>query len=307
MDGGHLLLGNHPSWNRRNEWAYWRRLYYLFGEKDNPLNEEKNFVVTNATFFATPKANKLSSELLMRTLPYTLALINILQPRLIVVLSGKDLLHKIEEQNDKLQYAQLFDSYKNLFFGNFNGIPCCGIPHPSASLFREERELIQRVLSQVYKNENIQKADYKDLLQMIRTRKKYPHLSKQTAKELFDALVTRMEELPYVCYEAKEKVRRYDLRNGLQLTIANSSNMQAIAIRPKAFTNWKNIGQLPISHVDAILKCLEHANYTNSQSWLGVKDFNRLCVDDINETANKLMEEIQEVIEKINEGLSLVP
>lgn len=40
----------------------------------------------------------------------------------------------------------------------------------------------------------------------------------------------------------RQKRKCVALRNGLQLAITNSSNTQAIAIRPKAFTNWKNIG-----------------------------------------------------------------
>ena len=61
MDGTHLLKGN-PSWSNRSDWAYWQRIYRLFDVDPHPLDYEADFIVTNATFFATPKAKKRLSR-----------------------------------------------------------------------------------------------------------------------------------------------------------------------------------------------------------------------------------------------------
>ena len=138
MDGTHLLKGN-PSWSKRFDWSYWQRIYRLFDSNPHPLDDGTDFIVTNATFFATPKAKNLLPQLLAETLPYTLELIEIARPRMIVVLSGNSLLKTIKAHCDatgwRLEYSQTFASLGNIFTGHLEGIPCCGIPHPSACLF----------------------------------------------------------------------------------------------------------------------------------------------------------------------------
>ena len=74
MDGTHLLKGN-PSWSNRFNWPYWQRIYRLFDANPHPLDDDNGFIVTNATFFATSKAEHLLPQLLAETLPYTLELI----------------------------------------------------------------------------------------------------------------------------------------------------------------------------------------------------------------------------------------
>lgn len=303
MDGTHLLQGN-PCWKEHCQWTYWQRLRNLFEDNDNPLDKEDGYVATNATFFATSGVKDLNDKLLIDTLPCTLKLIDILKPEMIVVLSAKSLLKMIKGQcyatNRQFSYSQTFASYNSIFTGRLNDIPFCGIPHVSASLFREERELMQKVVTQVYHKKNINIEDYKSLLEAIKLRRKAKSLSKEEMAMLYDSLVTAMQNLPYPIYESTPKFNRYDLKNGLQLTIANNDTTHGIAIRPIKYHGEKNIDQLPISYAKDILRCLEKANYVNSASWLGVKDYKALTAESsIDNIADKLVKEIANLISEI--------
>ena len=312
MDGTHLLKGN-PRWGKRFGWPYWQRIYRLFDANPHPLDHDDEFIATNATFFATPKAKNLLPQLLAETLPYTLELIEITRPRMIVVLSGKSLLKAIKAHCDatgrRLEYVQTFASLGSIFTGHLEGIPCCGIPHPSASLFREERELMRMVVTQMYLGENVTADACQDLLHRIRQRRKAKGLPKEYWAALFDALIARMNDLPYLAYESKEKkVSRYDLCNSLQLTIANNSNTHAIAIRHKDYKGEKDIDQIPIPHVRELLECLDKANYANTPVWLGTKDFNTLTMEnDIESLADSLVNEITELVNELYKILPPLP
>lgn len=307
MDGTHLLQGN-PCWKEHCQWAYWKRLRNLFEDSDNPLDKEGCYVATNATFFATSGVKDLNDKLLIDTLPCTLKLIDILKPEMIVVLGAKSLLKTIKGQcyatNRQFSYSQTFASYNSIFTGRLNDIPFCGIPHVSASLFKEERKLMQKVVTQVYHKEDINIEDYKSLLEAIKLRRNAKSFSKEEMAMLYDALTTSMKDLPYPIYESTQKFNRYDLKNGLQLTIANNNTTHCIAIRPIKYNGEKNIDQLPIPYAKDILRCLEKANYVNSTKWLGVKDFKALTTEsNIDDTANQLVKEIASLISDIHKIL----
>ena len=304
MDGAHLLKGN-PSWSHRFDWSYWQRICQLFDVNPHPLEHDNEFIVTNATFFATPKARNLLPGLLAETLPYTLELIEITRPRMIVVLSGNSLLKATEAHCDatgrRLEYSQTFASLGSIFTGHLEGIPCCGIPHPSACLFREERELMKKIVTQTYCCESITTDACQNLLYSIRQRRKAKGLSKEESAILFDILVARMQNRPYPAYESCEKkFNRYDLCNGLQLTIANNSTTHGIAIRPKDYNGEKDIDQIPMPHIKELLECFDKANYANTRAWLGMKDFNIPTMEnDLEDLADNLMDEMEELISEI--------
>ncbi|WP_346713797.1 hypothetical protein [Mediterranea massiliensis] len=266
-------------------------------------------IVTNATFFATPKAKKLLPQLLAETLPYTLELIEITRPRMIVVLSGNSLLKAIKAHCDvtgrRLEYAQTFASFGSIYTGQLEGIPCCGIPHPSACLFREERELMRKVVTQTYRCESITADAYQDLLHGIKQRRNAKGLSKEVMATLFELLIARMQSLPYLVYEScAKKFSRYDLCNGLQLTIANNSTTHCIAIRSKNYKGEKNIDQIPMPHVRELLECFDKVNYANTPTWLGMKDFSTLTVENgIENLAGSLVDEVEKLISEIHQIL----
>lgn len=155
MDGKHLLKGN-PDWHEHKKWPYWNRLYKFFSikpEGENILDDDSQYILSNASFFNTKKAGDISNELLRKSLPMTIELINITKPKRIICLSGKDCFARIKAaipSSESFEYEELFHS---IFIGNLNGIPCYAIPHPSAYLSDEHRTLIKNCLSCLFKYE----------------------------------------------------------------------------------------------------------------------------------------------------------
>ena len=168
-------------------------------------------------------------------------------------------------------------------------------------LFREERELMRKVVTQIYCCESITADAYQDLLHSIKQHRNAKGLSKEEMNALFDALIVRMQKRPYLVYESCEKkFSRYDLCNGLQLTIANNSTTHCIAIRPKDYKGEKDIDQIPIPYVRELLECFDKVNYVNTPIWLGVKDFSILTMEnDIEGLADSLVDEVEKLISEI--------
>lgn len=152
MDGEHLILGNYfknngvSSWSNRNKWAFWNRLkaYFRNVKSGNPLDRDDKFVVTNMSFFNSKKANQLPEDLLIKTIPYSLELITILTPRHILFLGGMGMVDKLEKINrNKMLFDMNYEMIKlRVCKGQFNGIPFLAVPHPSAHLKREERQMV---------------------------------------------------------------------------------------------------------------------------------------------------------------------
>ena len=153
MNGEHLIHGNfcknefgNPNWSDRNKWPYWNRLKTYFGgvKSGNPLEKEKDYVVTNMSFFNSKKANQLPYELLIKSIPFSLDLIRILAPKHIIFQGGKGMLDKLNRVNRNNELFEMnYEIIKpRVFEGKFNGIPFLSVPHPSAYLKSEERRAV---------------------------------------------------------------------------------------------------------------------------------------------------------------------
>lgn len=163
MDGEHLIQGNfcknkfgNPNWSDRNKWQYWNRLKAYFGgvKSGNPLENEKDFVITNMSFFNSKEAKQLPNELLIKSIPYSLDLIRILVPRHLLFLGGEGMLNKLKRanRNNKL-FEMSYEMIKpRVYKGRFNGVPFLAVPHPSARLKREERQTIIDIITDFMSN-----------------------------------------------------------------------------------------------------------------------------------------------------------
>ena len=152
IDGDHLILGNYfvnnggSSWSDRENWPYWQRLkaYFVGVKPVNPLDDENKFILSNVTFFNSERAKNIKSPLFFKSIPYSVELIRITKPKKIIFLGGKGMLDKLNRFN---RNNQLFDmSYEminpRVCKGKFNGISFLAVPHPSAHLYREERQTV---------------------------------------------------------------------------------------------------------------------------------------------------------------------
>lgn len=151
--------GNCTSWSLHHTWNYFRNLKIYFSGLGHPnvLDDESRFVMANATFFNTATAAELNRSLLTQTFPQTLALIRLCNPKMIVFLSGKDAFSRLASIN-VAGFSFRYDKDNNpvlgrILMGEFNDIPCYGVPHPAAYLTKEEKALIARFFAYVYKKD----------------------------------------------------------------------------------------------------------------------------------------------------------
>lgn len=156
LDKNHLLKGNYcheegkPSyWEKHKKWSYWSGLKRCLSNTylSNDIEDDRKIIVTNASFFSTPTAKEISEDLLIRTIPYTLGLIEKATPKHLIFLSGKKCFERLNSIS-KLSGLINFE-YRhvcgNIYIGNLNGKLCIGIPHPAYKT-NEELNLVASVI-----------------------------------------------------------------------------------------------------------------------------------------------------------------
>ena len=149
MDAAHFIQGNYfcesgkkPSWESRYEWPNFIRLKSLFSKiaGENPLDNEKRFVLTNASCFNTSSATEV-----YKTLPYTIPilmeLIETIKPKRIITLGCK-LPPYLQQADNSVVINE--SPYKRVRYGSIKGFETLYIDHPSA---RTSKKGIKQVLS----------------------------------------------------------------------------------------------------------------------------------------------------------------
>ena len=120
------------------------------------IDDDSKVIITNASFFNTPKANEINEDLLEKTIPYTLELIQITNPKHLVFLSGEKCFGRLS------RLAKLKFEYKHvcgrIYIGRLNGRLCIGIPHPAYKT-NEELNLIASVIAYLFKLKNFEELD----------------------------------------------------------------------------------------------------------------------------------------------------
>ena len=148
------------SWQLHETWPYFKRLkgYFSLVNGGNPLEDEKRFILTNASFFATCKACQLPKTSIQQTILCTIELIKKSSPKRIVFLSGKATFKILKSiKSDTLKFEHKSES-NDILHGFVNGIPCLGLPHPSARLSNARRQEIAQTLKYFYETGEIENA-----------------------------------------------------------------------------------------------------------------------------------------------------
>ena len=156
LDKNHLLKGNYcheegkPSyWEKHKKWSYWSGLKRCLSNTylSNDIEDDRKIIVTNASFFSTPTAKEISEDLLIRTIPYTLGLIEKTTPKHLIFLSGKKCFERLNSISNlsKLINFEYRRVCENIYIGNLNGKLCIGIPHPAYKT-KEELNLVASVI-----------------------------------------------------------------------------------------------------------------------------------------------------------------
>ena len=138
------------------EWHIVRRLRSIlgYGKIGDLLNDESRFVLTNATFFSTPKEtglNDLKVKAAQKvSIEYTKKLIDIIRPKHIICLGGKNCMNLLLDSTTRL----LGDVVK-LDYGVIDGIPVYGIEHTSSFWAREQMELVGKALERAFEQDHV--------------------------------------------------------------------------------------------------------------------------------------------------------
>lgn len=161
MDAQHLIQGNfcriktknneiQTSWEQHKTWKNFQKLKSLFAsiEGYNPLDDESKFILTNASFFNTDKAQNVYGTVL-KTFPITLNLVDAVKPKRIIVL-GKELqgfVQKGEECFDNCEISQT--KIPRIYIGQIQGIDTIYIDHPSASTYKGDTKYLLKYWSKM--------------------------------------------------------------------------------------------------------------------------------------------------------------
>ncbi len=295
MDGKHLLKGNfcrqndgQTVWEHRQKWNYWRGLKKYFSRivPEAEWEDPTKVVLTNASFFATKKANALPKRLLLETLPFTIKLVRILRPERIAFF-GAGCFDRLREMSRCLtgEYTFRFtgkELYHGIYICRFNEIQCYCLPHPAF----KSNELLDLVAGTVaYLNDNFSSLEELDIEGIKRNDLIAPRLAAyeqrcavnraSSSGKAADAVYEYLKEnflkgLP--TYGGKEW--RYKLTDEIGLTVKPGEGK--IHIRHIGFENGPNYDENKECYPDEnkfrdILKTHGYDTKTYGNSWLGTK------------------------------------
>lgn len=209
--------GNCTNWSRHHTWRYFMNLKRFFKDVEEPniLDDERRFVLTNATFFNTVKEKELNQSLLKTTFPQTIDLVRRVKPKMIVWLSGRNAFNRLASISiDGFSFK--YDKTRNpimarIYMGTFNGIPCFGIPHPGAFLTTEERTLIAKFFSYVFNYKSIDEIDLNNLESFCINEIQAYH---KRLKEKKPASVKNNIDVRSIEHSILERVKSYIYNNG---------------------------------------------------------------------------------------------
>ena len=137
------------------EWRIIRRLRSIldYGNMGDLLDDESRFVLTNATFFSTHRETDLNEkikEAQQASIEYTKRLIDIIHPKHIICLDGRNCMNLLLDST-----TPLLGDFVRLEYGVLNGIPTYGINHTSWFWPAEQMELVGKVLVRAFKSDGI--------------------------------------------------------------------------------------------------------------------------------------------------------
>ena len=315
LDKNHLLKGNYcheegkpSSWDCHRKWGYWNRLKTCLSKTDGLLDiidDDSKIIVTNASFFSTKKANEIPESLLIETIPFTLDLISITEPKHVIFLSGKKCFERLFNlsKNTKVIQFEYKNVCGNIYVGGLNGKLCIGIPHPTYKT-NEEINLVASVLpylinAESYKSidvASIQKECASQINDFYEMRNGNTHNASQEHIHLNKENIVKQvnNEIELSCYEQKGKTNRYKLNDKYGITITNVGKGY-IGIRHIHYLNsYENTQE---QEVIALKNYFNSCGYNiHEKTWIATKTFNLFGHDD-NEIAKNILEEIRKLKE----------
>ena len=310
-DENHLLKGNYcreegkpSSWKNHREWRYWNGLKRCLSQTNlnEIIEDDSKIIVTNASFLNTKKADGISDSLLKMTIPYTLDLINITNPKHLIFLSGKKCFERLlnlsrTSENIQFEYKKVCG---NIYVGVLNGKLCIGIPHPAYKT-SEELNLVASIIPFLFSITNYKDIDIesicKECTEQIKKYEERIHNKKRQIK-ISDVRILVEKVISECNLEAyEEKNHRYKLNDQYGITITDKEKGY-IAIRHIDYDN-KGYDKKQDKEVLKLKEILNGRNYNISvNAWIGKKMFSQFGNND-NQIIEGICKEIKELKEEI--------
>lgn len=315
LDGNHLLKGNYcrekgkpSSWDNHRKWKYWTGLRHCLSKTFllNTIDDDSKIIITNASFFSTKKANEISEELLIETIPQALDLIKISNPKYLLFLSGKKCFERLSSISKSSELVNFEYSHVcgNIYIGNLNGKFCIGIPHPTYKT-NEELNLVASVIPYLinvkgYEDIDVKLIDKECSKQIDDYNKKIQSNSAPrmtSGKHLLEEIVKNLNIKNYENISQNPNTYRFKLNESLEITIT-VTGAGYIGIRHMNYKQKYSIFEYP--NTDKYRQVLEEFKYDMTQDmWLGTKSFKKYG----NDTEN-VIKRILDEIDKLQKSLS---
>jgi len=288
MTGERLLQGN-PCFKQHNSWHLWKvlRNIFSFGNISHLLEDERQNVWTNLTFFSTPKAGMIPDKAWESVLQ-TLELIKILRPKKILCL-GKPCREKFQKH---VSFRELIQG--ELYTGKLKESVVYAIPHPSKPNWSNaEKDMIGSSLGYLFnfKAENINSVTpeliqekFGDKIKAWRNRQSTP-----TYKIDFKELYRKIEERIGEPFEKDTKTFRYKFTENTALTVTSIGEgyVGIRAIAKGAKNNDWNSNLENKNEYTRIL--LDDYKWKLGTQWLGTKPLKHI------ESVEKFIEDLSEI------------
>jgi hypothetical protein len=313
LDENHLLKGNYchekgkpSSWDNHRKWKYWSGLRHCLSKTYllDTIDNDNKIIITNASFFSTKKANEISEELLIETIPQTLNLIKNSNPKYLLFLSGKRCFERLNSIS-KLSGLINFE-YRhvcgNIYIGNLNGKLCIGIPHPAYKT-TEELNLIASVMSFVINQKNYKDIDVEviknECSEQIRAyEERIKNHKKTTCPIDFNSVVLFLKE-KLNGEMADPKKCTVKLNETLEFSITSKGNGY-VGIRHFSYKGQCKYSAYPYSNTQEYREILKKYQYDTSQdAWIGQKSFNSYTGENVEKIVNSIVEEVAKIKKEI--------
>lgn len=270
MDGVTFLKGNpmlavdgtsHPE--DIEKWYLWKRLRTIlsFGDMENILNDSSRYIYTNIVCFNTKKAKEVSS-IFKRCIPYTLKLIRITQPKMVLCLGSdcfKHLCDAAEVDMEVLIQNEISRAW-------IDETLVVHIPHTSKYYSHEEMALVGRSLQLLSGVPNMEFAEFslqiKEKLDAFKQRIPAQTVSKQIGIEIEKICCDRFKDRNF-----DSNHPWYSLPCNLMLCISHSSN-GIVGIRHREFRTNNSCSE-------ELQKLLNYYEFSvpDNKAWFGVRSF----------------------------------
>lgn len=304
QDKDHLLKGNYcqegeepSSWEKHKSWNYWSRLRHCLQKTylKEFIDDDSKIIVTNASFFSTPTAKEIEEQLLENTIPYTLELMEITNPKNLIFLSGKKCFERLSRLPSlKFKYKHICG---NIYIGNLNDRLCIGIPHPAYKT-NEELNLVASVIPYLINVKRYEDVDVelinRECSKQIkdyseRVLNKISSMNPCHGSYKIDKTYIVNEIISKINLEAyEEKNNRYILKDKIGITIT-TKDKGCIQLR------IKDNSKLPIEYINALKDKLQKKDYNiNIDSWIGRKLFTKFGQNN-EDIVNEVLKEIEDL------------